>query len=276
MSENQKPLKVLITGAHGLIGNLTYARLAENPQAYEPYGMVRSLQPRHNKLGENFCEIPPERLRLADLTDFEAIQKAVEGMDMVVHMAADAGGRSWESVLSNNIIGTYNIFEASRLAGVKRVIFASTNHTVFGYRYEEPYKALFEGRFEDVPEDYQPIRHDMPPKTMNIYGSSKVWGEMMAHTYAQVHNMSMICLRIGWVLPDDRPPFGNPYLNARILWCSQRDILQLIVRCLDAPESLRFDIFHGQSNNRYNLVDITHPMEVLGYQPQDSVEDYLN
>ncbi|MEP7358514.1 MAG: NAD(P)-dependent oxidoreductase, partial [Anaerolineales bacterium] len=100
---------------------------------------------------------------------------------------------------------------------------------------------------------------------------SKVFGEALAHMYAYTHGLSCLCLRIGWVVADDRPP--GP--RAQLLWCSQRDIVQIIERCLSAPAALRFDIFFGQSANRYNLVDIQHARDVLGYLPQDRAEDYL-
>jgi uronate dehydrogenase len=89
--------------------------------------------------------------------------------------------------------------------------------------------------------------------------------------YAYKHGLSCLCLRIGWVVPNDRVP----YPQAQRLWCSQRDIVQLIERCINAPEELRFDIFFGQSDNRYNLVDIQHAWDKLGYRPQDRAEDRL-
>jgi NAD+ dependent glucose-6-phosphate dehydrogenase len=116
--------------------------------------------------------------------------------------------------------------------------------------------------------DIQPIRHDQPTRPLNYYACSKVFGEGLAHMYAYSHGMSCIVLRIGWVLSDDS-------MRSRILWCSQRDIVQLIERCINAPESLRFDVFFGQSDNRYNLVDIQHARDVLGYEPQDKAEEHV-
>src|SRR4051812_28974407 len=128
MHAQSRVKKVLITGAYGLIGNLVYAHLAAQPEAYDVYGMVRRAQPSARVATDHFCRIPAEKLRLADLTDFAAVQRAVEGMDLIVHMAADPEGHDgWESVLNNNIIGAQHMFEASRLAGVKRIIYASTN-----------------------------------------------------------------------------------------------------------------------------------------------------
>ena len=153
---------------------------------------------------------------------------------------------------------------------MKRVIFASTNQVIFGYRADEPYKTLF-AVDKDSPsgEGYPPIRPihaGQLTRPLNDYACSKVYGEALAHMYAFSHGMSCICLRIGWVTSDNNMP-------SRILWCSQRDIVQLVQRCINAPPSLRFDIFFGQSDNPHNLVDIQHARDVLGYQPQDRAEE---
>jgi nucleoside-diphosphate-sugar epimerase len=273
MAEQQHKLKVLVTGAYGLIGNLVYTRLAGQPDRYTVYGMVHRIQPSTRAAKMDYHTIPPEHVRLADLTDLAAVRRAVAGIDVVVHMAADPDGRAgWESVHDNNIVGTHNLFEASHLAGVRRVIFASTNQVVFGYRADEPYTSLFAGRFNDLqPEMIRPIDHTQPTRPLNEYACSKIYGEALAHMYAHAHGLSCICLRIGWVTPDDQVP--QP--NARVLWCSQRDIVQVVERCIEAPDSLRFDVFFAQSDNLFNFVDIAHPREVLGYTPEDRAEDRL-
>ena len=86
--------KVLITGAYGLIGNLVYARLAAQPELYDVYGMVRRMGHSTRVAASHFYPMPDEKLRLADLTDFAAVRRAVEGIDVVVHMAADPDGRA--------------------------------------------------------------------------------------------------------------------------------------------------------------------------------------
>lgn len=259
--------KVLITGAYGLVGNAAYRWLASAPERYDVYGMVRRRAPSARLPAAALTAIPDERLRVADLTDFAAVQSAVAGMDVVVHLAANPDQNSpWESILANNIVGTYHVFEACRQAGIRRVIFASTIQVVFGYRSEEPYRALLEGRFEAVSlADLRPIRHDQPPRPLNYYAASKVWGEALAHTYAYTYGLSCLALRIGWVLAEDRVPqrWGES------VFCSQRDIAQLIERCIAAPADLRFGIFFGLSDNRYNLADIGPARELLGYAPQD-------
>ncbi len=101
---------------------------------------------------------------------------------------------------------------------------------------------------------------------MNLYACSKIFGEALAHMYAFAHGMSCLCLRIGWVMPEDKVP-------RRALFCSRRDIVQLVERCIEAPATLRYDVFFGHSDNVDNLVDISHAREVLGYEPQDGREE---
>jgi nucleoside-diphosphate-sugar epimerase len=271
--DTARPITVLITGAYGLIGNLVYARLAAQSEVYTVYGTARPGEAERRRKLMNFTQIPDQQLSMADLTDVTALQRAVTGMDVVIHLAAVRVGRQgWDSLLHNNIIGTEKVFEASRIAGVKRVVFASTNQTVFGYRDTEPYAAMFAGRFADLaPDTVRPITPTQPARPINQYAASKLFGESLAHVYAHAFGMSCIVVRIGWVTPNDQ----LPHENARMLWCSQRDIAQLIERCVSAPESVRFDIFFGQSDNRYNLVDIQHTRDVLGYTPQDSAEERL-
>ena len=272
MPEPASRKTILVTGAYGLIGNRVYARLAAQPEQYDVYALVKSVEPSARTGSIQIVEIPPGRLRLADVSDFAAVQRAVAGMAMVVHLAADPDGRAgWDSILANNIVGAHNVFEAARQAGVKRVIYASTNQVVFGYG-DDSYKSLLAGRFDEVaPEGFRPIDHTRPTRPLSDYACSKVFGEALAHMYAYTHGLSCICLRIGWVVSDDRVPSAR----ARSLWCSQRDIVQLVERCLNAPDSLRFDVFFGQSDNRYNFVDIEHAREVVGYVPQDRAEDRL-
>lgn len=257
--------KVLITGVNGLVGNVIYRRLLESPEAYDVYGLSRR-RVASDRIGD-IRDVPADKFHQADLADFDAMRRAVQGMDVIVHMAADPSGEhGWESLLNSNLIGAYNVFEAARQAGVGRVIFASSVQVSFGYRDTEPYRSLFEARYGDVdPGDIPPVTHEMPNRPLNLYAASKVWGEALAHVYAHRHGMSCIALRIGWVLDDDHVPSAW----GEAVFCSKRDIAQIAKDCIDAPESVRFDIFYGMSDNRYRWVDIAHAREVLGYTPKD-------
>ncbi|MEK7399281.1 MAG: NAD(P)-dependent oxidoreductase [Candidatus Poribacteria bacterium] len=265
------PQKVLITGVYGLIGNIVYARLAENPDKYDVYGLTRRNLPSERISLDKTCMVPENKFHLADLGDFSAIQQAVSGIDVVVHMAADASGaKGWQSILPNNVIGTYNVFEACRIAKVKRIIYASSIQVNNGYRTEEPYSVILDGRIKDIPEKIPLMTSDRVTRPLNLYACSKAWGEALAHTYSASYGMSCICLRIGWVVDDDRPP--KPM--SRSVWCSKRDMVQLVECCINANENIRFDVFFGVSDNRYRWVDIEHAKEAIGYIPQDKEQDY--
>jgi nucleoside-diphosphate-sugar epimerase len=99
-----------------------------------------------------------------------------------------------------------------------------------------------------------------------------VWGEALGRVYADVHGLSVICLRIGWVNEEDRP---HTYPWARAGWCSQRDVAQLVERSIQAPDKVRFDIFYAMSGSKWNWVDIDHARKVIGYIPRDNAEERL-
>jgi NAD+ dependent glucose-6-phosphate dehydrogenase len=257
--------RVLITGAYGLIGNVVYRRLAQDPGAYDVYGLGRRRHASARLEQERLYPIPDDHFVLADLADQGALRRATQGMDAVVHLAADPSeDAGWESILASNITGAYHVLEACRLAGVGRVIVASSIQVIRGYGLDEPYRSLFEGRA--VAGRIPLITGQHPPRPLNLYASSKVWAEALAHTYAYAHGLSCLCLRIGWVVADDRPRRNHD-------WCSQRDVAQIVQRCVDAPPSLRFDVFYAVSDNRDRWMDVEHARQVLGYVPQDRAED---
>jgi nucleoside-diphosphate-sugar epimerase len=194
-------------------------------------------------------------------------------MDLVVHMAADPNGNApWESVLRNNIIGTYNVFEACCLNGVKRVIAASTIMVSWGYWLDEPYKSISEGNYKNVPAQIPIVTKESPIRPSDLYPASKVWSEALGRCYSDQHGLSVIMLRIGGVRDPNRP--GDTPMGYSV-WCSHRDIAQIVERCIDAPDSLRFDIFYVVSNNKYRFVDIEHARKVLGYVPLDSADVFM-
>ena len=119
----------------------------------------------------------------ADISDLEAILPAFEGVDTVVHMAANIRG-GWEEMLHHNIIGTYNVFEASHRAGAKRVISASSGAVVAEYEQVMPYRALLAGAYEEAPETWEKFTRETPLWPRKIYGCTKVWGEALARHYS--------------------------------------------------------------------------------------------
>ena len=266
---------VLVTGAYGLIGGALYQHLDAQPERYSAYALARRRHPSERSSLSRKLDVPEKRFTLSDLSDLDLLVEAMTGIDVVVHLAAEPDSEApWEPVLASNVIGARNVLEAARLAGVRRVVYASSIMVSWGYQAEEPYRSLFEGRYDEVaPQEVPLIQHTWPTRPTSYYPASKVWGEALARVYADVHGLSVICVRIGWVNVEDRP---HTYGWARATWCSQRDIVQLFERAIQAPDALRYDVFYATSDNTWKWVDINHTREVLGYAPQDNAEDRLS
>ena len=170
-----------------------------------------------------------------------------------------------------SIVGAYNTYEACRLNGVKRIVYASTIMVSWGYQADEPYKSITDGRYADLPSKLPIVTKESPVRPTDLYPCSKVWGEALGRYYSDLHGLSVVCLRIGGVNDPDAPgdsPIGHA------VWCSHRDIVQLVERAIDAPPSIRYDIFYGVSNNKHRFVDIEHARQSLGFVPQDGADEY--
>ena len=247
--------KVLITGMSGLIGGLLRGHL-EGRGGYE----LRALNRR---------AVEGMECHRADIADLDAIRPAFEGVDVAVHLAAFLGSPDWSGHLSGNVIGAYNVYEAARLAGVKRVVFASSGATVQGFEQTAPYDAIIAGRYDEVPEGFPKVTHEsMRPR--GIYGAAKVWGEALGRVYSDDHGLSVLCVRIGRVNQANRPESAAEVSR----YLSHRDVCQVLQRCIDAPDDLRYGVFLATSNNRWGYRDLEHARRVLGYEPQDSAEGF--
>lgn len=229
---------VLITGAAGRIGSF----------------LTRQLHGRYDFTLTDIRQ-PDETLEYpftpADIADLDAMRRVCSGVDTVVHLAADPGTEApWESLLPRNIVGVYNIFQAAHEAGCRRVVFASSVNAVSGY-----------------PPEVQ-VHTNMPVRPPNLYGATKVWGEAVARFYADQRGLSAICLRFGWVARRDSLNLSQDPVDLAI-GLTLEDLARLIVASIEAPDDVRFGVFHGLSNNRWNRLDISDARAVLGYEPQD-------
>ena len=247
--------KILITGMSGLIGGILRRHLEGLGGCH-----LRALNRRPVEGVESVQ---------ADISDLEDIRPAFEGIDVVVHLAAYLGGADFEGHLSGNLVGAYNVYEASRLSGVKRVVFASSGAAAGGFERIAPYDAIVEGDYDRVPENYERITHDTTWPN-GVYGATKIWGEALGRHYSDAYGMSVLCIRIGRVNEENRPTSAGEFS----WYLSHRDIAQFLQRCIDAPDDLGFDVFFATSNNRWGYRDIEHPRRVLGYEPQDSAEAF--
>lgn len=254
--------RILITGSNGLLGRMLMEAWRES-NTYEGIGLARTPGPNTDIT--------------VDLQDLDALIAACKDVDAIVHLgASSAVGSSWDAVLHSNLIGTYNLFEAARRAGVELVVYASSNHGV--------------GTFEtnNVPDlwdlnDPRQIDHMTEIQPDSLYGVSKVFGEALARYYVDHHGMRAICLRIGATRSPEDPshpsrlwdPARNDEDNVdqqrrrmRAVWLSERDFVQLIEKSLEMDQ--RWVVCYGISDNPRKVWDIEHAREVLGYQPQDA------
>jgi nucleoside-diphosphate-sugar epimerase len=237
----------------GLIGGLAGRKLAEK---YEVCALNRRA-------------VDGVQTFQADIVDYEAILPAFAGVHTVVHMAAYLGNSNSTKQISVNVWGTYNVFEAARKAGVKRVVFGSSGATMHNYERDEPFKAMVEARYDDIPKQPSILTHLSPVRPNSLYGCAKIWGEALGRYYAEEYGMSVLCIRLGRVTRDDQPHGAR---HAAV-YLSHRDAVQIIERCVEAPEDVQFDIFYGISDNRTRFRDISHARDVIGYTPLDGIKD---
>lgn len=263
----EQPPTVLVTGSNGLIGRKLVAAWRESGR-YRPIGLARQA-------GE-YTDI------VASIEDLDALVAAMEGVDAVVHMAATSPVDSaWDDVLHSNLIGTYHVFEAAKRTGVKKVVFASSNHAVgtFETSNQPELYDLDDGRSIDETVEIMPD---------SLYGVSKAYGEAMARFYVDHHGLSAVCLRIGsWTgddaakapkqlwdpsLDDDPEALANRR-RYRGTWLSDRDGIHLVECALDTPK--RWFLCYGISDNARKFWDIEHAREGIGYNPRDTTPEEI-
>lgn len=210
--------------------------------------------------------------RRVQMSRLGAARRAFRGGDVVVDLAANPDPhQDWSDAYGNNIAATWNALEAAADAGVRRVIFASSNHVTGGYEADEPYASVLAGRLEGLdPAALRRITPSDPPRPDGPYALSKVFGEAAGRYFSDFRGLSVICLRIGGVRRDDRPRD----LRALSVLLSHRDLVQLVDRCIVAPPELRFAVLYGVSANTWRIWDIESAKRLVGYAPEDNAESW--
>jgi uronate dehydrogenase len=226
---------ILITGAAGDVG--THLR-RELKDAYR----IRASDLRPLK------KIGAEQLVRADISKMADCLRITKGVDAIVHLGGYSVEGPWAGILNANIIGCYNMFEAARVNGVKRIVFPTSNHAMGFYRRN------------------QVSDHKMYPKPDSRYGVSKVFGEALGSLYADKYGMQFMMVRIGNVNPE---PIDKRRLS---IWVSPRDIAQLVSIGIEHPD-IRFEIVYGVSGNTRSWYDNSNA-ERLGYRPKDNSEAF--
>lgn len=229
-----KPFKrILLTGAAGGLGKILRQRLRELAEIVR-LSDIADLGPAG--AGEEIVQ--------CDLADKKAVLAMVKDVDLIVHFGGISVEACFEDILTANIQGTYNIYQAAHQHGVRRVIFASSNHTIGFYKTTE------------VIDADDPVRPD------GMYGVSKCFGENLSRYYFDRFQIETVCIRIG-------SSFEVPR-NRRMLttYLSYDDLFRLIQRAALNPRVGHTNVF-GASDNPEKWWD-NRKAAHLGYQPQDS------
>ncbi|NJQ02132.1 NAD-dependent epimerase/dehydratase family protein [Streptomyces zingiberis] len=235
---------VLITGAAGGVGTL-----------------MRELLPRHGWTLRLLDMVPMDDVPegtvtvtadLADPASGPALREALRGVDAVIHLAGISLESTFEKILDANIRGTYHLYEAAREEGVRRIVFASSNHAV---------------GFVPRPGDGGPlIPVDTPHRPDTFYGLSKCFGEDLAALYRDRHGIETVSIRIGSCFPE---PTSVRMLS---VWLSPPDCARLLDAALTAPD-VGHTVVYGSSANTRLWWDLSSA-RALGYEPRDDSEPY--
>jgi len=247
--------RVLILGAGGLIGGILWERLAGTHS-------LRGLDRRRDRR---------RGIGRADVRRLRPSNAAFEGVEVVVDLASGAAADLPWADAYRDMWGRVNVLEAARLNGVRRYVFASSNHVTGMYELDQPYAAIVAGEYEGLDPGSTPlIAPDWPICPDGAYGVGKAFTEAAARFYADRHGLSCICLRIGSVRADDRP--ARPREFATLL--THSDLVRLVETALAAPADLRFGVYYGVSANTWRFWDLANAREELGFEPADDAERF--
>ncbi|ARP96415.1 NAD-dependent epimerase/dehydratase family protein [Bordetella genomosp. 13] len=234
--------RLLLTGAAGGVGRAIRPRLSAYARHVRLSDLAGPLQTQVAALAAH------EEAAPCDISDRAAFEQVAAGCDAIVHLGGVSVERPFEEILEANIKGVFNLYEAARRHGIKRVVFASSNHVTGFYRQDE------------VIDAHAPRRPD------GYYGVSKSFGEDMAQLYFDRYGIETASIRIGSLFPE---PADRRMMST---WISLDDFDDLLRRCLYTPD-IGHIVVYGMSDNRKVWWDNRHAAK-LGFTPRDSSEIY--
>lgn len=237
-TEPERVGTVLLTGASGRMGRTMRGALAER---FEQVTLFSRSQ--IHPLGDR------ERLVIGDLASPQPIAEACAGADVVIHLGGKADEAGFEEILDANIRGTYHVFEAAKLAGVRRVVYASSHH-VTGFQPVDQLTSVT-----------TPVRPD------SYYGVSKVFGEALGRLYHDKWGLEVVCLRIGVCREE---PENSDQLRT---WLSVEDSIGLVVAAATHPLTDGFTTVYGVSNNARRFWDVGTAEEIM-FLPRRSADEF--
>lgn len=232
--------KLALSGAGGGLGSVIRAEFVLRRRLPLRSAGHRPLAPLVD--GEDLCH--------GDLRQPEVVDRLLDGVEVLIHMAGTSVERPLDEIIENNLRALVQVYEGARRHRVKRVVFASSNHTI--------------GMYPSDASERLPIDCAFRPDC--FYGLSKMWGEGLARMYWDKHGIESVCLRIGSCLPR---PTEHRHLAT---WLGHEDLLHLIDRCVDAP-AVGFHVVWGVSANTRSYWDNAQAA-ALGYRPRQNAEDH--
>jgi len=237
-------MRILVTGAAGYVGRR----------------VARELSAAHEVRGGDLRPPPnaPACLRL-DVTRFDEVLEATRGCDAVVHLAVASGheGEYEEPAFNQlrfdvNVKGTWNVLEAARQTGVRRVVFTSSLMVVWGY----------------PPPEW--VAGDAPPRPVGTYAVTKQLGEVMCRHYAEQHGVSTVCLRISKPIDPDDPAWRGK--RVRPQWLAFGDLTRAYRLAVERAD-IGFEIVTLVGDTSRRRWDLGRAETVLGYCPTLRLED---
>jgi len=272
---------ILVTGSNGICGSAIFESILN-----EKYSIIYTdIKQNRNK---NFV--------VADLTDLNSIKSLFDKFkfDTLIHFGGSSDPKTeWKDVLNNNITGTYNILNVAVEKGIKKIIFASTNHVMGMYEINNPLKCF---SLPEASSNKEIIDNKMDVKPDSLYGVSKLFGENLCKFYSENFNVSCYIIRIGSIREKNN---DHPYIYAeegvqkglwekgsseykfqekrlKSIWMSRRDFVHMIDKLLDYTDlENKYDIFYATSLNSRRFFDIETAIEKLDLNLKDNSEDVL-
>ena len=231
--------RLLLTGAAGGVGSVIRPRVAAFAQTLRVSDLPTTLQP---------AATDREEVVPCDLANKAAVDALLRDCDAVIHLGGVSVERPFEDILEANIKGVFHLYEGARRHGVKRIVFASSNHVTGFYRQDEK------------------IDTRAPRRPDGYYGLSKSFGEDMAQFYYDRYGIETVSIRIGSAFPEAK--------NRRMMasWLSYDDLVELLRLSLFTP-NVGHTVVYGMSDNAVTWWDNRYA-SVLGFSPKDSSEPF--
>jgi nucleoside-diphosphate-sugar epimerase len=234
---------VLVTGSAGRIGQSVVRELTARGLPVRGFDRVGTPGAAASVVG--------------DVTDGAALRRAAEGAGVLIHLAATPDDDDFlTKLLPNNIVGVYHVLEAARLAGVRRLVLASSGQVVWWQRFTGPL----------------PIGADVQPTPRAWYAAAKVFLEAAGRAYAEGHGLSVIAVRLGWC-PRTREHVEELAATdwGPDVYLSPGDAGRFFACAALAPADIRFAVVYACSRPaRQEVYDARPARELLGYQPRDT------